>query len=125
MKIRFASAVLAFLAIFAAMIPLRAIAQTKPAIAIIELDVRNPEAFSREFFPLAAKVFAEAGATFLVRPTQPVAVDDVPPKRVAVVRFESAQKATETFASQAYRDARKIGDQYANFKIFVVELSTP
>jgi uncharacterized protein (DUF1330 family) len=100
-------------------------AQNKPAIAIIELDLRNPEAFSREFFPLASKVFAEAGGTFLVRPAAPTAVDDVAPKRVAVVRFESAQKALETLASQAYRDARKIGDQYASFRIYVVELATP
>jgi uncharacterized protein (DUF1330 family) len=100
-------------------------AQNKPAIAIIELDLRNPEAFSREFFPLAAKVFAEAGGTFLVRPSAPTAVDDVAPKRVAVIRFESAQKALETLASQAYRDARKIGDQHASFRIYVVELASP
>ena len=100
-------------------------AQMKPVIAIVELDVRNPEAFAREFFPVVSRVFADAGGTFLVRPSQPTAVDDVAPTRVAVIRFESAQQAIDTFASQAYRDARKIGDQYANFRIFVVELSSP
>ena len=100
-------------------------AQMKPVIAIVELDVRNPEAFAREFFPVVSRVFADAGGTFLVRPSQPTSVDDVAPKRVAVIRFESAQQAIDTFASQAYRDARKIGDQYANFRIFVVELSSP
>ena len=95
----------------------------KPAIAIIELDIRNPEAFTENFFPLASKVFAEAGGTFLVRPSQPTQVDSVAPKRVAVVRFESVEKAVATFASRAYRDARKIGDQYADFRIFISELS--
>ena len=100
-------------------------AQMKPVVAIVELDVRNPEAFAREFFPVVSKIFADAGGTFLVRPSQPTAVDDLAPKRVAVIRFEAAQQALDTFASPAYRDARKIGDQYASFRIFVVELSSP
>jgi uncharacterized protein (DUF1330 family) len=95
----------------------------KPAIAVIELDVRDPEAFTKEFFPLAAKVFADAGATFLVRPSQPTAIDEVAPKRVALVQFESVEMAVATFASQAYRDARRVGDQYAGFSIFVLESS--
>jgi len=96
-------------------------AQAKSAIAIVEIDVRQPAEFSKEFFPLVAKVFADAGAVFLVKPSEPVAVDDVPPKRAAVLRFESVDKAKETFASDAYRDARKIGDKYASFKIFILE----
>lgn len=102
-----------------------ALAQTKAALAVVEIDVKNPEAFSREFFPLAAKVFADAGGSFVVRPSQPTAVDDVPPKRVAIIQFESVQRAVDTFASQAYRDARKVGDLYASFRIFVLEMPTP
>jgi len=52
-------------------------------------------------------------------------VDDVAPQRVAIVRFESVEKATATFASTAYRDARKIGGKYASFRIFVVEGAVP
>ena len=102
-----------------------AAAEQKPALAIVEIDVREPEAFAKEFFPLAAKVFADAGATFVVKPAAPVAVDDVPPKRVAIIRFESVDKAAATFASAAYRDARKIGDRYASFRIFLVETAAP
>ena len=100
-------------------------AQMKPVVAIVELDVHNPEAFAREFFPIVSKVFADADGTFLARPSQPTAVGDVAPKRVAVIRFESAQQALDTFVSKAYRDARKIGDQYASFRIFIVEPSSP
>lgn len=102
-----------------------AAAEQKPALAIVEVDVRDPEPFAKEFFPLAAKVFADAGATFVVKPTAPVAVDDVAPKRVAIIRFDSVEKAVATFASAAYRDARKIGDRYASFRIFVVETPGP
>lgn len=102
-----------------------ALAQAKPAIAVVEIDVRQPENFSKEFFPLAAKIFADAGAVFIVKPSQPAAVDDVPPKRVAILRFPSKEKALATFASTEYRDARKIGEKYASFRIFVLESSEP
>ena len=121
----FRALVLAFACSASFFIAQTASAQGKPAVAVIELEVRNPEAFAKEFFPLAAKVFADAGGTFLVRPSQPTPVDGTAPKRVAVVRFESVEKAVATLASQAYRDARKIGDQYADFRIFVLELSAP
>lgn len=103
-----------------------ALAQAKTAAyAVVELDVRQPDEFSKEFFPLAAKVFAEAGASFVVKPSAPMSVDDTAPKRVAIIRFDSVEKATATFASPAYREARKIGDKYASFRIFVVEGVAP
>lgn len=95
------------------------------AYAVVELDVREPDAFSKEFFPLAQKVFADAGASFVVKPSAPTAIDDTAPKRVAIIRFESVEKAKATFASDAYRDARKIGDKYASFRIFVVTGAAP
>ena len=64
-------------------------------IAIVEIDVRQPTEFQQEFFPLASKVFADAGGVFLVKPSAPTAVDDVPPKRVAVIKFPSVAKAVE------------------------------
>ena len=101
-------------------------AESKPvAYAIVEVDVRQPEPFAKEFFPVVTKVFAAAGATFVVKPSAPVAVDDIPPKRVAILRFDSVDQAAATFASQAYRDARKIGDQYASFRIFIVQSTSP
>ncbi|WP_167858635.1 DUF1330 domain-containing protein [Methylobacterium nonmethylotrophicum] len=96
-----------------------------PAYAIVELDVRQPQEFAREFFPRAAEVFAKAGGTFLARPGAPTAVDGAPPGRVAVIRFETREIAVATFASDAYREARKIGDRYADFRIFIVEGQAP
>lgn len=104
--------------------PVRA-EQKISAYAVVELDVREPEKFAKEFFPLAAKIFADAGATFVVKPSPPTAIDDTAPKRVAIIRFDSVEKAKATFASDAYRDARKIGDKYATFRIFVLEGTAP
>ncbi len=95
--------------------------QKTAAYAVVELDVRQPEEFSKEFFPLAAKVFADAGASFVVKPSAPAAIDDIAPKRVAIIRFDSVEQAKATFASDAYREARKIGDKYASFRIFVLQ----
>ena len=51
-------------------------AQAKPsAYAIVENDVRNPEAYAREFAPLAGKALTEAGGKFLARRGRIVAVD--------------------------------------------------
>ena len=79
----------------------------------------------KSFFPLAAKVFADAGAVFIVKPSEPVAVDAVPPNRAAVLRCESVEKAKVTFASDAYRDARILGDKYASFRIFILDAPDP
>jgi uncharacterized protein (DUF1330 family) len=35
--------------------------------------------------------------------------------------FENMEKAQAAFTSAAYKDARKIGDRYAAFRIFAVE----
>lgn len=100
--------------------------EAKPAAyAIVELDVRQPQDFAREFFPRVAEVFAKAGGTFLARPGAPTAVDGTPPGRVAVIRFDTREIAVATFASDAYREARKIGDRYADFRIFIVEGQAP
>lgn len=95
------------------------------AYAVVELEVRQPEEFAKDFFPLAAKIFADAGRTFVVRPTAPTGIDGEPPKRVAIIRFDSVDIARATFASAAYREARTIGDKYASFRIFVVEAPAP
>jgi uncharacterized protein (DUF1330 family) len=115
---------LLFLAMFFSVSGL-SVAVANSAIAIVEIDVRQPSEFTKEFFPLAVKVFADAGAVFLVKPSEPVAVDGVSPKRVALLCFDSVEKAKATFASEAYRDARKIGDKYASFRIFILDAPDP
>ncbi|HXL68244.1 MAG TPA: DUF1330 domain-containing protein [Xanthobacteraceae bacterium] len=97
-------------------------AQAKPpAYAIVENDVRNPEAYAREFAPLAGKALIEAGGKFLARRGRVVAVDGEPPKSpVTVLAFENVEKAQAAFAGP-YREARKIGDQYATHRIYIVE----
>jgi uncharacterized protein (DUF1330 family) len=97
--------------------------QAKPtAYVIAEVDVTNPDAYLKEFAPLAQKVLKEGGAKFLALGGKTIAIDGAPPKpRVAVQAYENIDKAQAAFASPAYREARKIGDKYATFRIFAVE----
>jgi uncharacterized protein (DUF1330 family) len=101
-------------------------AQTKPpAYAVVELEVQNPDEFKKQFLPLASKVFSEAGGKFLARPGIATAIDGTAPNRVALIAFDSLDKAVATFGSAAYKDARKTGDKYAKFRIFAVEGLAP
>ena len=87
-------------------------AQTKPpAYAVVENDVRNPEAYAKEFAPLAGKALTEAGAKYLARRGRVVAVDgELPKSPVTILVFEHVERAQAAFAGP-YRDARKIGDK--------------
>jgi uncharacterized protein (DUF1330 family) len=45
-----------------------------------------------------------------------------PPKpRLAVMVFESMEKAQAAFNSPAYKEAKKVGDKYAKFRVHAVE----
>lgn len=101
-------------------------AQTKPpAFAVVELEVQNSDEFKKEFLPLASKVFSEAGGKFLAGPGLATAIDGTAPDRVALIAFDSLDRAVATFGSDAYKDARKTGDKYAKFRIFAVEGVAP
>ena len=41
--------------------------------------------------------------------------------RIAIMRFDCMEQAKAAFASPACRAAKKVGDKYANFHVYVVE----
>jgi uncharacterized protein (DUF1330 family) len=98
-------------------------AQAKPpAYTIVEIDVSNEEAFTKEYAPTAGKALMDAGAKFLARGGKTVSIEGEAPKsRVIVQAWENIDKAQAGFASAAYKENRKIGDKYAKFRIFAVE----
>jgi uncharacterized protein (DUF1330 family) len=98
-------------------------AQAKaPAYVVVEIDVTNQDAFLKEYAPIASDAITAGGGKYLARGGKNVAIDGEAPKpRTVVIAFESLEKAQATFASQKYRDGRKIGDKYAKFRIWAVE----
>ena len=98
-------------------------AQAKPpAYVVVEIDATNPDAFLKEYAPIAGKAITTGGGKYLARGGKNVAIDGEPPKpRTVVIAFDSMETAQATFASAAYREGRKIGDKYAKFRIWAVE----
>jgi uncharacterized protein (DUF1330 family) len=98
-------------------------AQAKPpAYAVVEIDVTNQEAYAKEYAPTAGKALTDGGGKYLARGGKTVTIDGDPPKsRTVVLLFENLEKAQAAFSSSAYRENRKIGDQYAKFRIWATE----
>ena len=98
-------------------------AQGKPvAYVISEIDVTNPDAYAKEYVPLANKALADSGQKRLASGGKTIALTGQPPaSRVVLSVFESMEKAQAAYTSPAYVEARKIGDQHGKLRIFAVE----
>ena len=97
-------------------------AQAKPpAYVIAELDVTNEDGFLKEFTPLAQKALAESGNKAIVRGGKIVMIEGAPAKRIVINSFANLDVAVAAYDSAAYKDARKIGDKYAKFRLIAVE----
>jgi uncharacterized protein (DUF1330 family) len=98
-------------------------AQAKPpAYVVAEIDVTNPAPYEKEYVPGAAKAITDGGGKYIVRGGETVAMYGDPPKpRIAIMAFESMEKAQAAFNSSAYKEAKKVGDKYAKFRVYAVE----
>ena len=93
-----------------------------PAYVISEIDVTNPDAYAKEYVPLANKALADSGQKRLVSGGKTISLSGAPPaSRIVVSMFESLEKAKAAYSSPAYVEARKIGDKYGKLRIFAVE----
>lgn len=93
-----------------------------PAYVISEIEVRNADAYAREYVPLANRALAESGQRRLASGGRTIALSGAPPaSRVVVSVFDSLEKARAAYTSPAYLEARRIGDRYGTLRIFAVE----
>jgi uncharacterized protein (DUF1330 family) len=103
-------------------------AQAKPAAYVVaEIDLSNPEAFVKEFAPLAQKALATgSGYKAIARGNKTVSIEGAAPKsRIVINHFDNMDEALKAYNSAAYKDARKIGDKYATFRIYATEAVAP
>jgi uncharacterized protein (DUF1330 family) len=98
-------------------------AQAKPPVYYIsEIDVTNPDAYAKEYVPLAQATIKAAGGRFLAAGGKTMSFEGEPPKsRVVVQVWDSAEKIAAWRNSTEFKEARKIGDKYAKFRAFSVE----
>jgi uncharacterized protein (DUF1330 family) len=104
-------------------------AQGKPSVLLItEIDVSNPEAYGKEFAPLAQATIKAAGAKFVAiggaagAGAKPItAIAGTAPKRVTVQAWESMEALNKWYNSADYQAALKIGEKYATFRRYAIE----
>ncbi len=99
-------------------------AQAKPpAFVVAEIDLNNPEAFVKEYSPLAVKaVAAGAGYKAIARGGKTVSIEGAEPKsRIVINRFDSLDEAVKVYNSAEYKKAREVGNKYGTFRIYATE----
>jgi uncharacterized protein (DUF1330 family) len=98
-------------------------AQIKPKVlVVIEITESDHQRFMTEFAPIAQKVLQSKGAQYISRGGDVVSIEGTePPTRLTIVQFNDIDKAKGAFASSEYKEARKIGDKFAKFKIIAAE----
>ena len=93
-----------------------------PAYVISEIEVTDPEAYARDYVPLANAALAASGQRRLASGGRTIALAGEPPAaRIVVSRFASLEQAEAAYTSPAYLEARRIGDRYGRLRIFAVE----
>jgi uncharacterized protein (DUF1330 family) len=99
---------------------------TPPGYAIVEVNVTDKDAYTKEFLPVIAKDIQAAGGKYVVRGGNPVTLQGAPPaSRVAVLQFDSVDKLKAWWSSPGHTSAQAIGDKYATTRAFAVEGTAP
>jgi uncharacterized protein (DUF1330 family) len=98
-------------------------AQAKPpAYSVAEITVTNQDGYNKEYVPPVVKAIQEGGGKFIARNGRTISFEGAAPApRVVLIQWESLDKAQALQNSSTYKDAQKIGQKYATFRIFGVE----
>ena len=97
-------------------------AQAKPPVyTVTEIDVKNVDAYMKEYVPVVQPLIKKGGGTLLAASLKVTALEGTPPKRVAINRWDSLEAAQAFYNSAEYKAAQKIGDKHATFRRYAVE----
>jgi uncharacterized protein (DUF1330 family) len=98
-------------------------AQAKPPVYYIaQNEIKNADAYVKEFASKVPATVKAHGGKFLVRGGKITAMDGAPPTtRVVIQVYPSLEKLQEWFKSPEYTELRKTGEKYATFHTFAVE----
>ena len=98
-------------------------AQAKaPVFYIGEIDVKNIDAYTKEYAPKAQATIRKAGGKILAAGQNITVIEGAPPKaRVAIIQWESVEQIKAWRNTAEYKEARKIGDKYATFRAFALQ----
>jgi uncharacterized protein (DUF1330 family) len=94
---------------------------TPPAYVITEVDVIEPEAYTKDYAPRVQPTFQPFGGRYLIRGGKTIALEGEPPKRVVVIAFDSVEKAQAWRDSAAYKEIKPLRDRLAKVRAFIIE----
>ena len=91
------------------------------AFVILDIEVTDPAGYE-DYKKMAAPTVALYGGTYVVRGGYVETLEgDWAPKRIAVLQFESVERAKAWINSPEYAEARALRFKYAVLKAIVVE----
>jgi uncharacterized protein (DUF1330 family) len=98
-------------------------AQAKPPVYQVSLiDVKNADAYAKDYVPTVRAAIKASGGRAIAASAKVTPIEgDAPKTRVAITQWDSAEQLQALRNTAAFKDARKIGDQYATFNSFLVE----
>jgi uncharacterized protein (DUF1330 family) len=91
------------------------------AYVIVEIDILDPAGYE-EYKKVASATVEKYGGKYIVRGGRTEVLEgDWNPKRIVVLKFESAQRAREWLNCEEYREPRKMRHRTAKTNMIVVE----
>jgi uncharacterized protein (DUF1330 family) len=98
-------------------------AQAKaPVYQITEVEIFNPEAYSKDYAPKARAAIEAAGGKFLAVGGKTTALDGEPPKsRIVIQQWESIEKIKAYRESAAFKELLPLRDKFGKFRTYAVE----
>jgi uncharacterized protein (DUF1330 family) len=98
-------------------------AQAKPPVYYIsEIDVKNIDAYTKEYAPKAQALIKASGGRILAAGQKVTSIEGAKPKpRVVVQVWDSMEKIKAWRDSAEFKELRKTGNKYAKFRAFTVE----
>jgi uncharacterized protein (DUF1330 family) len=95
---------------------------TPPVYVIAEIDVKNVDAYTKDYAPRAQALIKSMGGRFLAAGQKVTSLEGAPPKtRVAVQVWPSMEKVQAWQASAELKELRAIVKDNAEFRVFAVE----
>jgi len=93
---------------------------TPPAFTIAEIQVTDADTFKEYATATGASVPA-AGGRFIVRSGKSFVINGEPPKAIAVIQWDSLEKARSFFESEDYKKLVPARDKGSKFRAFTIE----
>ena len=98
-------------------------AQAKPPVyTVVEFNVTDADAYTKEFVPLMRANIQKLGGKVAGANKNVITLEGAPQKSRVVIQLWDSMEQLQAYRDSAeFKQARKIGEKYVTFRTFVVE----